>query len=75
MCNSDYHHWSCEFESRSWWGVLDTALCDKVGHWLAAGRWFSAGIPVFSSNESDPPRYNWNIVEILLKHHDPNTNS
>jgi len=19
---SAYHHWSCEFESRSWWGVL-----------------------------------------------------
>ena len=25
-----YHHYSCEFESRSWQGVLDTALCDKV---------------------------------------------
>ena len=22
-------------------GVLDTTLCDKVGQWLAAGRWFS----------------------------------
>jgi hypothetical protein len=27
---SAYHHWSCEFESRSWQGVLDTTLCDKV---------------------------------------------
>jgi len=25
---SAYHHWSCEFESRLWRGVLDTALCD-----------------------------------------------
>jgi hypothetical protein len=22
-----YHHWSCEFESCSWWGVIDT--CDE----------------------------------------------
>ena len=25
-----YHHQRCEFESRSWRGVLDTTLCDKV---------------------------------------------
>ena len=25
-----YHHGSCEFESRSWRGVLDTTLCDKA---------------------------------------------
>jgi hypothetical protein len=25
-----YHHYSCEFESRSWWGLVDTTLCDKV---------------------------------------------
>ena len=25
-----YHHKSCEFETRSWRGVLDTTLCDKV---------------------------------------------
>jgi len=24
------HHWSFEFESRLWRGVLDTTLCDKV---------------------------------------------
>ena len=28
---SGYHHESCEFESCSWRGVLDTTLCDKVG--------------------------------------------
>jgi hypothetical protein len=25
-----YHYYSCEFEPRSWRGVLDTTLCDKV---------------------------------------------
>jgi hypothetical protein len=33
-----YHHLSCEFESRSWWGVFDAALCDKVCQRLVAGR-------------------------------------
>ena len=27
---SAYHHYSCEFESRSWRSVFDTTLCDKV---------------------------------------------
>jgi hypothetical protein len=27
----------CAFESHSWWGVLDVAICDKVCQWLAAG--------------------------------------
>jgi hypothetical protein len=26
---SAYHHQRCEFESRSWRGVLDTTLCDE----------------------------------------------
>ena len=26
---SAYHHYSCEFEPRSWRGVLDKTLCDK----------------------------------------------
>jgi hypothetical protein len=30
-----------------------TTLCDKVCQWLATGRWFSPGIPVFSTNETD----------------------
>jgi len=33
---SAYDHWSCEFKSCSWRGVLDT-LCDKDCLWLAAG--------------------------------------
>jgi hypothetical protein len=27
---SAYHHQSCQFESSSWRGVLDTRLCDKL---------------------------------------------
>ena len=27
---SAYHHKRCEFEPRSWRGVLDTTLCDKA---------------------------------------------
>ena len=44
-----YHHWSYEFESRSWRGVLDTTLGDKVCQWIATGRWFS---PVSSTNKT-----------------------
>jgi hypothetical protein len=35
-----YHHKSCEFKSRSWRGVLDTTLLDKVCQGLATGQWF-----------------------------------
>ena len=45
---SAYHHWSCEFEPLSWWGVLDTTLCDKFCQCLATGRWFSPGTPVIT---------------------------
>ena len=38
---------------RSWRGVLDTTLYDKVCQWLATGLWFSAGTPVFSTNKTD----------------------
>ena len=61
--NSAYHHWLCEFEPRSWQGVLDTILCDKVCQWLATGRWFSLGTPVSSTNKTD----RHGITEILLK--------
>jgi hypothetical protein len=33
-----YHHLSCEFAPRSWRGVLDTTLCDKVYHRLLGYR-------------------------------------
>jgi hypothetical protein len=51
---------SCEFESRSWRGGLDTTLCDKVCQWLATGQWFS---PVSSTNKTG----RHNTIEILLK--------
>ena len=57
---SAYHHYSCEFEPRSWRGILHTILCDNVCQWLAAGRWFS---PSTSTNKIDCCY----ITEILLK--------
>jgi hypothetical protein len=44
-------------------GVLDTTFCDKVCQWLAAGRWFSPGIPVSSTNKTD----RHDITVIVLK--------
>jgi hypothetical protein len=60
---SAYHHQCCEFKSCSWWGVLNTTLCDKVFWWLATDLWFSPGTAVSSSNESD----RHDITEIVLK--------
>jgi len=34
-------------------GVLNTTLCDQVCQWLAAGWWFSPGIPVSSTIKTD----------------------
>jgi len=60
---SAYHDYSCEFESSSWWDVLDTILCDNVCQWIAAGQWFSLGTPASSTNKTEPH----DISEILLK--------
>ena len=49
-----------EFESRSWRGVLDTTICDKVCQWLSAGQWFS----LFSSTNKSVGHV---ITEIWLK--------
>jgi len=49
--------------SRSWRGVLDTTLCDKVCQWHATGRWFSPGTPVSSTSKTD----HHDIAELLLK--------
>ena len=46
---SAYHHYSCEFESHLWRGVLETTLCDQVCQLLVAGRWFSPGTLVSST--------------------------
>jgi hypothetical protein len=39
-------------EFRSQRGVLNTTLCEKVSQWLAAGRWFSSGTPISSTNKT-----------------------
>jgi hypothetical protein len=60
---SAYRHLSCEFESRSWRGVFDTTLSDKVCQLLAAGWWFSQGFSGFPTNTTD----RCDITEVLLK--------
>ena len=47
-------------------------ICDQVYQWLATGRWFFPGPLVSSTNKNWPPRYNWNIVESGIKHHQTN---
>jgi hypothetical protein len=61
--NSAYHHSIGEFESRSWRGVLDATLFDKVFQRLATSQWFFPGIPVSSTNKTD----RHDITEILWK--------
>jgi hypothetical protein len=51
------------FESRLWWGVLDTTLCDEVCQWLATNQWFSPGTSISSTNKND----RHDITEIVLK--------
>ena len=53
----------CEFEYRSWQGVLYGIFGDNDCQWFVAGRWFSTGTPVSSTNESD----SHDIAVILLK--------
>ena len=48
---SVYHHWCCEFESRSGRGVQHYVI--KVCQWFATGRWFSQGPLVSSTNKTD----------------------
>jgi hypothetical protein len=48
---------------RSWRGVLDTTLCDKVCQKLGTGRWVCPGTPISSTNKTD----HHDITEILLK--------
>ena len=58
---SAYHHWCCEVQSWSEWGLLNTTLCDKVCQWLGTGQWFSPGPPASSTNKTD----RHDIAEIL----------
>ena len=57
------HHLNCEIESHWWQDVVDTTLCDIVCQWLATGRRFSPGTPVYSTNKAN----RHDITEILLK--------
>jgi hypothetical protein len=52
---SVYHHKSCEFEPRSWRGVLDATLCDKfVSNLRQIGAFFFSPVPpVSSSNKTE----------------------
>ena len=59
---SVYHYHSCESESRSWRGVPDIALCNKVNQLLVASRWFSPITPVSSTNKTQ----RHDIAEIFL---------
>ena len=60
---SAYHHYSCEFESRSWRDVLNTTLCNKVCQCLVTGRWFSLCTLVSCTNKTD----RHDIAQIYLK--------
>jgi hypothetical protein len=55
--------WSLWVRTLVRYGVLDATLCDKVGHCLAAGRWFSPGTPISTTNKT----HRHDITEILLK--------
>ena len=44
-------------------GLFDTTLCEKVCHWIAAGRWFSPCTQVSPTNKTD----SHGITEILWK--------
>jgi hypothetical protein len=66
---SCYHHWCCEFESRSGRGVQHYVInfvsnLRQVGGFLRVLR-FPPPIKL-------TPRYNWNIVESGVKHHQTN---
>jgi len=56
---SAYHHWSCEFESRS-------GRSDKVCQWLATCRWFSPDPPVSSTNKPDRHDRTEILLEVAL---------
>jgi hypothetical protein len=60
QCLSPLKLWG---RTRSWRGVLDTTLCDKVCQWFATCQWFSPATPVSSTNKTD----RHDITEILLK--------
>jgi hypothetical protein len=50
-------------DSRTWWGVLHTSLCDNISQSVAAGGLFS---PFTLSIYCPPQQHNRYIVDILL---------
>ena len=63
-----YHHLSCEFDPRSWRGVLDTTLCDKVC------QWFSPGTLFFYTDKTDHHVMTEIFLKVALKTINPNLN-
>jgi hypothetical protein len=63
LCNQCLSPLKLWVRTRSWRGVLDTTLYDKVCQWLAADRLFSPGTLVSSTNKT----CHHDIIEILLK--------
>jgi hypothetical protein len=67
-------------ESDSEWLIIDyvQAKCSqyiaKVCQWLVAGRWFSPGTPVSSTNKTDHHDITEKNVESGIKHHNPYPN-
>ena len=60
-----YHHWCCEFDSRSRRGVKHYSYVIKfVSDFRQVGFFFRV--------LRFPPRYNWNSVESGVKHHQTN---
>jgi hypothetical protein len=69
---SAYHHYSCEFKPHSWWGVLDTTLCDNI-KFVSNLRYVGGFLQDsgFLHQWNWLPRYNWIIVESGINHHKP----
>ena len=63
LCNQCLSPLMLWFESRSWWGVLDTTLYDKACQWLVTGRCFLRVLPFPPPNKTN----RHDITEILLK--------
>ena len=59
----DYHHYSCEFESRLWRNVLDTTLCGKACQYICGISVFSLCTPVCSVNKTE----RHDITEVVLQ--------
>jgi hypothetical protein len=66
---SSYHHWCCEFESRSGRGVQHYVI-KFVSDLRQVAGFFR--VLRFPPPINWPPRYNWNIVESGVKHHQTN---